>query len=83
MPGIDNETFERMVIHCVEKGIDRMTCGTLANIYDKLDRNQEYLWDTHPAIEKVSKRDYEKLDNAYNKIGEAKDWLLDVMGAIE
>jgi len=78
--GVSKKNWEKKVKACTKKGIDRMTCGSLINLLEKIDDNQTELWQLSDNIEKVSKKDYEKLDKAYNNIGSAKDWLNDIIG---
>lgn len=77
---VDKSEWEKGIKACTEKGIDRTTCSSLINIYGKLDDNQTDLWSLADGIEKTSKKDYDKLDKAYNHIGDAKDWIRDIIG---
>ena len=68
---------------CMKQGIDLNTCGRIVDAIDHLDRDQDQIWLVSDEIKAVSEKKYEQLDDAYNNVGQARDWLRDIIGDVE
>jgi hypothetical protein len=69
---------------CTSKGIDGNTCERLLDIIHRLDSETNMIWSCSDKLKTLEGgKLYEKLDKAYLKTEEARDWLLDIVGDIE
>jgi ribonuclease HI len=63
--------------------IDLNTCHNLVQAIDTLDKEQHFIWRNADEIKVVSESLWEKLDKAYNKVGDARDWLREIIGDVD
>jgi hypothetical protein len=65
------------------QGIDLNACHTLVYAIDDLGRTQNNIWRHSDKLKQKSDKLWEKLDKSYIKIGDAVDWLRDIIGDVD
>jgi hypothetical protein len=72
---------KRIMKNCTAKGIDEETCKRLLDSIQRLDSETSRIWSCSDKLKNLDDgKLYDKLDKAYLKVEEGRDWIRDVVG---
>lgn len=67
---------------CTNNGLSLRVCSILVDEIHDLDQEQDRIWSCHDELKKNQSL-YDKLNKAYNLVGDARDWLRDIIGDVD